>query len=129
VPHCLISRQSDLALDRPHITLGEYTLVNLSVWKNVQSLNQYVYESAHLEIMRRRKEWFDRMPDAYVLLWWVGTGHRPTPTDAIEKLELLRKNGPTSEAFTFRRSFMPPSAPDPDTPKNSPRSPVVNDQI
>ena len=38
--------------------LGEDTLVNLSVWKDVASLNKYVYQSAHVEIMRRRKEWF-----------------------------------------------------------------------
>ena len=42
----------------------------------VQSLNKYVYQSAHVEVMRRRKEWFERMREAYVVLWWVPKGHR-----------------------------------------------------
>src|SRR6185295_6684425 len=34
--------------------LGEDVLVNFSVWRDVESLNKYVYKSAHAEIMRRR---------------------------------------------------------------------------
>ena len=89
---------------------GEATLVNVSVWKDVQSLNQYVYQSAHVEIMRRRKEWFERMREAWVVLWWVPRGHRPDVSEAIGKLELLRATGPSKDAFTFRRAFLPPDA-------------------
>jgi len=90
--------------------LGEETLVNVSVWKDVESLNKYVYQSAHVEIMRRRKEWFERMREAWVVLWWVPKGHRPTVEEAISKLELLRTKGPTAEAFTFRQAFPAPDA-------------------
>jgi len=107
------TEEGDATAERP---MGEDTVVNISVWRDDESLNKYVYGSAHVEIMRRRKEWFERMKDAYVVLWWVLKGHRPTPTEAIEKLELLRKNGPNTEAFTFRRSFAPPSSPDLDAP-------------
>ena len=90
--------------------LGDDTLVNMSVWQDVKSLNKYVYGSAHVEIMKRRKEWFERMREAYVVLWWVRKGHRPTIPEAIERLELLRAKGPTEEAFTFRQAFLPPDA-------------------
>ena len=90
--------------------LGEDTLVNVSVWRDAQSLNKYVYQSAHAEVMRRRKEWFERTREAYVVLWWVPKGHRPTVPEAIAKLELLRANGPTPAAFTFRHAFAPPDA-------------------
>ena len=90
--------------------LGEDTLVNVSVWKDVESLNDYVYRSAHVEIMRRRKEWFERMRAAYVVLWWVPKGQRPTAADAIARLELLRAKGPTQEAFTFRHAYPAPDA-------------------
>lgn len=93
--------------------LGENTLVNLSVWQHVDSLNNYVYGSAHVEIMRRRKEWFERMREAYVVLWWVRKGHRPTVPEAIAKLALLRAKGPSVEAFTFRHAFLPADAPQP----------------
>jgi hypothetical protein len=90
--------------------LGDSTLVNMSVWENVAALNEYVYKSAHVEIMRRRKEWFERMREASIVLWWVPRGHRPSVAQAIERLELLRTQGPTADAFTFRKAFPPPDA-------------------
>jgi uncharacterized protein DUF3291 len=48
-----------------------------------------------VDIMRRRKEWFERMSDAYVVLWWVPKGHRPSVSEVSEKLELLRSKGST----------------------------------
>lgn len=90
--------------------MGADTLVNMSVWKDVASLNDYVYKTAHVEIMRRRREWFERMREAFAVLWWVPRGHRPTVAEAAAKLALLRANGPTAEAFTFRDAFAPPDA-------------------
>jgi hypothetical protein len=89
---------------------NENTLVNMSVWRDLAALNQYVYGSAHVEIMRRRREWFERMKEASLVLWWVPQGHRPTVGEAIAKLELLRAKGPRPEAFTFRAAFPPPDA-------------------
>jgi hypothetical protein len=90
--------------------LGDDTLVNVSVWKDVDALNKYVYQSAHVEIMRRRKEWFERMREAYVVLWWVPRGHRPSVAEAVARLEMLRTKGPTQDAFTFRHAFPAPDA-------------------
>jgi hypothetical protein len=96
--------------------LGPDVIVNMSVWTDVASLNTYVFKSAHVEIMRRRKEWFARMREAYAVLWWVRKGHRPTVAEAIAKLELLRANGPTKDAFTFKRAFPSPDAVEPRSP-------------
>jgi hypothetical protein len=109
----LQTEEGDATALRP---LGEDTLVNVSVWRDVESLSKYVYGSAHVEIMRRRKEWFERMREAYVVLWWVPRGHRPSVSEAIAKLELLRANGPSKDAFTFRRAFLPPDAAQPSAP-------------
>jgi hypothetical protein len=100
--------EGDATAMRP---MGESTLVNISVWKDAESLSKYVYESAHVEIMRRRKEWFERMREAYVVLWWVKQGHRPTAAEAITRLELLRAQGPTHDAFTLGKPFLPPDHP------------------
>ena len=81
--------------------LGDMTLVNLSVWKDLAALKDFVYQSGHVEIMRRRAQWFDRMREAYVVLWWIPQGHRPTTDEAIARLEYLRTNGPTEAAFNF----------------------------
>jgi hypothetical protein len=92
--------------------LGEETLVNMSVWKDVASLRNYVYRSAHTEVMRRRREWFEQMSEAFMVLWWVPQGHRPSVQEAIAKLNLLRKAGPTEEAFTFRHAYAAPDTRD-----------------
>ena len=94
----------------------ENMLVNMSVWRYVESLIAFVYRSAHSEILRRRREWFERMSDAFMVLWWVPKGHRPTIEQAMARLEQLRQQGPSPEAFTFRRAFPPPDATTDPTP-------------
>ena len=85
-------------------------LVNMSVWKDLESLSRYVYNSDHLQIMRRRREWFERMDEAYLVLWWVPEGHRPSIEEALTRLETLRRSGPGPQAFTFRTAPPPPDA-------------------
>jgi hypothetical protein len=82
-------------------------LINMSVWESVQALGDYVYRSGHTAYMRRRREWFERASDAYLVLWWVPAGHRPSVGEAIERLHHLRAHGPTAHAFTFRQTFAP----------------------
>ncbi|HEY1327624.1 MAG TPA: DUF3291 domain-containing protein [Casimicrobiaceae bacterium] len=89
----------------------ENVAVNLSVWRDMESLTAFVYRSAHVDIMRRRREWFERMDEAFLVLWWVPKGHRPTVQEAIDRLQILRADGPTREAFTFRHPFPAPDAP------------------
>ena len=88
-------------------------LVNLSVWQDLQSLTAYVYQSAHVEVMRRRREWFERMEQPYLVLWWVPRAHIPSVAEASARLEALRREGPTPHAFTFRAAFPAPDAPAP----------------
>lgn len=85
-------------------------LVNFSVWQSPEALHQFVFRTGHAEVMRQRREWFERMTDAYAVLWWVPAGHRPTVREAIDRLELLRAQGDSAEAFSYRRLFPPPDA-------------------
>jgi Domain of unknown function (DUF3291) len=87
---------------------GDLVIVNMSVWTDVDSLRRFAFESAHVEIFRRRREWFDRMSDASSVLWWVRRGHRPTLDEAAERLDFLRAKGATVRAFTFKDTFLPP---------------------
>ena len=96
--------------------MGDDTLVNISVWQDVASLNHFVFKSAHAGIMRRRKEWFSGMREAYAVLWWVRKGHRPGIAEAASRLDVLRAQGPTEEAFTFRQAFPPPDSAHPRVP-------------
>src|SRR5919112_4903534 len=86
----------------------ERIILTMSVWESPAALHAYVYQSAHAEVMRRRREWFSRMTDAFLALWWVPAGHRPTVAEGVARLERLRDDGPTPHAFTFRQQFPPP---------------------
>src|SRR5215207_322583 len=89
----------------------EMIILTMSVWESAAALHAYVYQSAHAEVMRRRRAWFSRMAEAYVALWWVPVGHQPTVAEAVERLAHLREQGPTPAAFTFRQQFPAPDAP------------------
>ena len=102
--------QSDEGNATGYRPFGELTLVNLSVWRDVESLSAYVFQSAHAQVMRRRHEWFDRMPEAFMVLWWVPQGHRPGLDEAGARLATLRKSGPGPGAFTFQQPYPAPPA-------------------
>ena len=83
-------------------------LVNLSVWDSPKSLFDYVYRSGHAGVMRRRKEWFESRRGPHLVLWWVPAGELPTVEQALERLDRLRRDGPSPEAFTFKERFPAP---------------------
>lgn len=84
-------------------------ITNLSTWQDVASLTAFVYGPIHAAFMRRRREWFVPMRDAYTACWWVPAGHRPAVGEAEDRLRLLRRCGPAQEAFTLRRHFPAPA--------------------
>ncbi len=77
-------------------------LFNLSVWESVEALKQYVYRSAHAELLRDRRKWFEHFAGSYVALWWVPAGHLPSVDEAKERLAHLEAYGPSPFAFTFK---------------------------
>jgi len=92
------------AFDDPMVAM------NMSVWESLEALAAFAYRSAHRDFMRRRREWFEAPGEAYMALWWVPAGHRPTPPEGRARLEALRRDGPTPFAFSFREPFPPPGA-------------------
>ena len=86
---------------------GPDYLVNKSVWKDIDSLHRYVYRTAHADVMKRRHDWFERMTEAYIVLWWVPAGYLPGIEEAGERLEQLRRDGPGPGAFTLKQRFDP----------------------
>lgn len=80
-------------------------LFNMSVWQTVEALKDYVYRTAHAELLRRRQTWFDQFAGSYVALWWVPAGHQPGIDEAKKRLAHLETYGPTQFAFTFKSVF------------------------
>lgn len=82
-------------------------LVNMSVWESVDALRDFVFKSEHVEILRRRREFFVPLNEVFAALWWVPAGTLPTVADAHERVQHLAEHGPTEYAFTFQRLFAP----------------------
>ncbi len=87
-------------------------LVNMSVWESVEALAAYVYGPAHVAVLRRRREWFERMKDAFTALWWIPRGHIPGTREAEDRIRHLREHGPSPHAFSLREHFPPPDSGD-----------------
>lgn len=86
---------------------GDNMIVNLSVWRDRESLFEFTYKSAHAGIMARRKEWFKMPRENHFVLWWVPAGHVPTIDEAADRLSILHSEGPSPLAFTFKQHFEP----------------------
>ncbi|PTP40189.1 DUF3291 domain-containing protein [Vibrio splendidus] len=86
-------------------------IVNMSVWDSVDSLKNFMFRTHHRDFMRRKGDWFHRLPEDTYVLWWIEEDHIPTLEEAIERLEHLREIGDTPYAFTFKTNFTESEAP------------------
>jgi hypothetical protein len=91
-------------------------IVNMSVWTDIEHLAAFVYGEMHRQILRRRREWFQPMTEAFTACWWVPAGERPTTDDAEDRIRHLRSHGPTPRAFTLRDHFPAPDSERADEP-------------
>ena len=81
--------------------------MNLTVWESIDALADFTYRTGHVELLRRRRDFFEAPSQPILCLWWIEEGTIPTVEDAIERLTHLRTHGPTPTAFTFRHRFEP----------------------
>jgi hypothetical protein len=88
----------------------ELQIVNLTVWESIDALADFTYRSAHVELLRRRHDFFEAADLPFLCLWWIPEGTIPTVEEAIARLEHLRARGPSPTAFTFRHRFGPERA-------------------
>jgi uncharacterized protein DUF3291 len=103
----LVGDESDDATSlRP---FGPDVIVNLTVWESIEALRLFAYKTGHLDYLRRRREWFVPYGDLYAVNWWIPAGHRPTVEEARDRLDRLRADGSTPDAFTLRAPFPMPT--------------------
>jgi len=87
----------------------ERIIFNMTVWETVEDLKNFSFKTLHGGVMKRRKEWFNSQLLQRSVLWWVPDNHIPTTEEAKNRFELLNKQGPSEEAFTFKKLFLAPS--------------------
>ena len=86
----------------------ELILFNMSVWESVEALENFVYRSNHVEALQKKAEWFERASRATLALWWIEVGHVPSVEEAKDRFDILWRDGPSVDAFTFRDRFPAP---------------------
>jgi hypothetical protein len=89
-------------------------IINMSVWESVETLADFVFRSAHADVLRQRRKWFVPMREAISAAWWIPAGTVPTMSEAMARIDLLRESGPCRQAFTLHRPFARPDAVEPD---------------
>ncbi len=73
--------------------------VNLSVWESVETLEKFVWQTAHTQIYGRKAEFFEKMTTPHFVMWWIDRGHIPTLEEAKERLDHLTRHG--ADEFVF----------------------------
>jgi hypothetical protein len=56
-------------------------------------------------VLRRRREWFERLEAPAAALWWVPDGRISSVAEAKWRLDLVATHGATARAFTFTGPF------------------------
>ena len=82
----LQTEDGDATAIRPYE--NERMMVNMSVWESIEELRDFVYRSGHVEIMRRRREWFERVFDLYCGIGTIGLSMAPRAA-SVAGLELI----------------------------------------
>ena len=85
----------------------EFIIVNMSVWRSIEDLSDFVYKSEHIDFFKRRQEWFHKMPEAHMTMWYIKADHMPSVEEGKERLLYLRRNGDTPHSFTYRKRYTP----------------------
>ena len=96
---------TDIVYDQNDLSI----LLNMSVWESVEALRDFVYASKHLEVLKERAKWFEKMDRPVYCLWWIPAGHVPSVAEGRERLEFYQKHGPTPYSFWFSKLFPMPT--------------------
>ena len=75
---------------------------NMSVWRDVNSLRVFVFQSEHTRMLERRALWTRPAGQFPNVLWWIEDHDQmPTVDDAIRRFAILSDHNETAAAFTF----------------------------
>jgi hypothetical protein len=59
----------------------------MSVGKDTDSLNAFVYRSVHSEMLRNRTQWVEELSVASLAVWQVEAGHCPSVREEAQRFQ------------------------------------------
>lgn len=71
----------------------------LSVWRDVASLEQFVWNTVHRQFYARRREWYDMIGNSHLVMWWVPPGHLPSVAEGMARFDHHGLHGDSDHAF------------------------------
>jgi len=87
----------------PMLVEDPLLMPQLSLWKDMDSLQHFAFRSGHAMYLKRRKEWFTPPEPPFSVCWWRPvTSSLPTLREAFERCHILRVHGPSVDAFDFK---------------------------
>ena len=88
----------------------DQVIINISVWRDIASLEHFMYKTFHSDFLKRRREWFQTFGKVYTAMWWTPAGVFPNISEATDQLDYLQRNGPSEKVFDFRKKYPSPSS-------------------
>ncbi|MFN7398716.1 MAG: DUF3291 domain-containing protein [Sandaracinobacter sp.] len=92
-------RLKDETNNATNFRVGDDIAVNLSVWEDAKSLENFVFNTIHAKFYRKKENWFEVPAQTHLVFWYVEQGHLPTLDEAWSRLIDLQNNGPSERAF------------------------------
>lgn len=68
----------------------------LSVWRDLDSLRHFTWNTLHKRFRQRREEWFVPWDGPYLAIWPIAEDHRPDGREAQAMLARLAEEGPSA---------------------------------
>lgn len=85
-----------------NMDVGDASIVpNLTLWRDVESLRRFAFQTAHKRFFERREEWFIPLPCPNVLWYWPDWASKPPLTDGIGRRAYMLIHGPTRHGFSW----------------------------
>ncbi len=75
------------------------TASTLSVWRDVDSLSNFVWKTIHKQFYDRKGEWYDPEGNGNFVMWWIPEGHKPTVAEGMERFNHMKLHGESDFAF------------------------------
>lgn len=77
-------------------------VTNLTVWEDVVSLENFVWNTVHRKFYERRAEWFEVLGQMHFVMWRVPAGHKPSLEEGLDRLDHMKANGDSEHAFGWK---------------------------
>ena len=81
---------------------NEFISSTVSVWDNIESLEDYTFNSLHGDYLKRNLEWFEKVKGPQLVIWNVENDAQPTFKESFDRLEYLKNYGPSDYAYTWK---------------------------